>query len=149
TDGSTIAFTAKLGEPGGREIWLMDSTGEHRRKLHETDDSSWMRYARWSPDGNRIAYVLVHENAGQNSTLESRDLKGGPAVPIITNAHTVHDFVWLPDSSIIYGMEERDGNGCNYWRLSVDARTGKPIGLAHKVTQWAGFCLDSTSATAD
>ena len=39
--------------------------------------------------------------------------------------------------------------GANYWRLSVDPRTGEPIGLARKITQWAGFCLGSTSATAD
>jgi len=129
-DGSSIAFTANLGEPGGREIWLMDSIGDHRRKFYETDHNSWMRYARWSPDGNRLAYVLVHEIAGQNSALESRDLKGGPAVPIITNANAVHDFIWLPDGSIIYGMEERDGSGCQL--LEAKRRS------SHRGTNWSG-----------
>jgi WD40-like Beta Propeller Repeat len=131
-DGSAVAFTAKLGEPGGREIWLMDSAGDHRRKLYETDQNSWMRYARWSPDGARIAYVLVRETAGQQSTLESRDLTGGHSLPILTNASALHDFVWLPDGSIVYGMQEEDGNGCNYWRLNVDVHTGEAVGSPHK-----------------
>lgn len=149
-DGTVIAFTAKLGSPGGKEIWLMDAAGDHSRKLFETDQSSWMRYARWSPDGQRVAYVHVRETPGKDWTLESRDLDGGPPVVILAHANAVsHDYVWLPDGNIIYGMDERGGNGCNYWKMKVDTRSGQPEGPPQKITNWGGFCLDSTSATAD
>jgi hypothetical protein len=36
TDGSVIAFGAKTGGLGPREIWLMDANGENARKLYET-----------------------------------------------------------------------------------------------------------------
>ena len=148
-DGRLIAFTSVLGSPGGREVWLMDAAGDQSKKLFATDQQSWMRYARWSSDGQRLAYVHVHETPGRNSTLESRPLHGGDPVVIIPNANAVHDFIWASDGSIIYGLEERAGNACNYWKLKVNSETGQPEGQPHRITNWAGFCLDATSATAD
>jgi len=149
-DGSSIAFTAELGKPGGKAIWLMDSAGAHVRKFYQADQNSWMRYVRWSPDGQRLAYVHIHETPGINWTLESRDLNGGAPVVILSNANAIqHDYVWLPDGTVIYGMDEPGRNGCNYWKLKVDGRNGKPEGQPHKLTNWAGFCIDSTSVTAD
>src|SRR5215468_3518528 len=82
--------------------------------------------------------------------LESRDFEGGAPIILLANANNVeHDFVWLADGSLIYGADEPGGNACNYWRLRVDPRTGQPQSKPRKITQWAGFCLDSTSFTAD
>jgi serine/threonine protein kinase len=149
-DGSLIAMTAKLGQPGGREIWLMDAAGENSRKLFDTDPQSWMRFVRWSPDGKRLAYVHVTEVPGKDWTLESRDLTGGPPIAILAHANAVsHDYAWLPSGDLVYGMEERGGNGCNFWKLHVDKQSGRPSGEPQKITNWAGFCLDSTSVTAD
>jgi Tol biopolymer transport system component/DNA-binding winged helix-turn-helix (wHTH) protein len=149
-DGSSILFTSSLGEPGGREIGVMDASGEHARKLFETDQNSWLRYARWSPDGKRLAYMLVHDSPEKDWTLESRDLSGGSRTVLLSKANDVqHDFVWLRDGSLIYGADEPGGNACNYWRLQVDSRTGQPKSEPRKITRWAGFCMDSTSFTAD
>jgi serine/threonine protein kinase/Tol biopolymer transport system component len=147
-DGTLIAFTAILGKPGGREIWVMGAAGEHARKLFGTGPNSWMRYARWSPDGQRLAYVHVHETPTQNSTLESRPLNGGSPVAILANANAVHDYVWL-DGNLVYSLEEPGGNACNYWKLKVDTRTGRSEGQPKKITNWAGFCLDEATVTAD
>jgi dipeptidyl aminopeptidase/acylaminoacyl peptidase len=149
-DGSLIALTAKLANWGGKEIWLMGPDGGQPRKLFDTDADSLVRYVRWSPDGQRLAYVHGGDTAGKNWTLESRDLHGGPPVVILPRANAVgHDYVWLPDGNIIYGMDEPGGNGCNFWKLQVDIRTGKPVSQPKKITHWAGFCLDTISATAD
>jgi len=65
------------------------------------------------------------------------------------NANAVHDFIWASNSNLIYGLEERAGNTCNYWKLQVNSHTGQPEGQPHRITNLAGFCLDATSATAD
>ena len=133
-DGSLIAYTAVLGKPGGREIWVMNGAGGHSRKLFETDRNSWFRDVNWSPDGQRLAYIHVREAPGQNSTFESRPLNGGPPIPILTNinADALQDFVWLPDGNIVYGLGESRGNGCNYWKLWVDTRTRDAVKVSHR-----------------
>jgi len=40
-------------------------------------------------------------------------------------------------------------NSCNLWATRVDARTGEPRGQPKRLTNWAGFCMDTPSATAD
>ncbi len=150
-DGSLIAYTAALGKPGGREIWVMDEAGGHSRKVFATDQNSWFRYVNWSPDGQRLAYIHIREAQGQNSTFETRSLTGGPPIPILTNinANALRDFVWLSDGNIVYGLGESKGNGCNYWKLRVDTHTGRSEGQPQKITHWGGFCLDAPTATAD
>src|SRR5207248_1179889 len=38
---------------------------------------------------------------------------------------------------------------CNFWELSVDPLSRKARGEPKRVTNWAGFCMDNLSATAD
>jgi len=52
---------------------------------------------------------------------------------------------------MIYSLSEPEPNetSCNLWATRVDARTGEPRGQPQRLTNWAGFCLDTPSATAD
>jgi eukaryotic-like serine/threonine-protein kinase len=61
------------------------------------------------------------------------------------------DWCWSPDGRIIYslGESESNANSCNLWAARVDARTGEPRGQPRRLTNWAGFCMDGPSATAD
>ena len=54
------------------------------RKLFALDEHSGFVRAEWSPDGQRLACYKHHE-AGDKSgnSIESRDLKGGPATTLI------------------------------------------------------------------
>jgi Tol biopolymer transport system component len=63
----------------------------------------------------------------------------------------VWDHSWSPDGRIIYSLSEPGPalESCNYWELRIDSRTGKPVEAARRLTSWAGFCMDSTSVTAD
>jgi Tol biopolymer transport system component len=88
--------------------------------------------------------------------IESRDLKGGPAITLLKSGPRnakggIRGFYWLPDGRILYSQRDPDVDeaSCNYWEIPVDARTGEPKGKPRQLTHWAGFCVDMTSATAD
>lgn len=145
-DGSMVAFTTNLG----REIWLMRSDGEQARKIDETDSNAAFIRVEWSPDDRRIAYAKFGGEPKTGFPIESRDLKGGPAVTMLSDWR-VRDFLWLPDGRVLYSLAEQPTNegGCNYWEARIDVRTGKPLTEPRRLTAWAGFCMDFLSATAD
>ena len=149
-DGSTISFQTNPGRFGDRELWLMGSNGEEARKLYETDENSAIVELIWSPDGQRVLYRKIDE-AGQN--LFTRDLKGGPPVAILpaSQAQRLNDFLWVPDGRVIYALREPepDDHTCNYWQIRLDPRSGEPIEKPRRITNWAGFCVGSTSVTSD
>ena len=149
-DGSTIAFQTNPGRFGDREIWLMGFNGEHARKLYDTDENSAIVELNWSPDGQRVLYRKIDE-AGQN--LFTRDLKGGAPIAILppSQAQRLNDFLWVPDGRVIYALlePEPDEHSCNYWQIRLDPRSGEPIEKPRRITNWAGFCVGSTSVTSD
>jgi DNA-binding winged helix-turn-helix (wHTH) protein/Tol biopolymer transport system component len=145
-DGSWVAFGSNPGSVGSRELWMMRPDGTQARKLYDAGENSVFLGADWSPDGHRLGYV----KGGQADTaLESRDLEGGP--PTIALPNGVADWEWSPDGRMIYSLFEPGltGDSCNFWQLRIDTRTGKPLEELKRLTNWAGFCMDSLSATAD
>jgi eukaryotic-like serine/threonine-protein kinase len=151
-DGSLISFTANKGKAGDREIWLMGPNGEGARKLYETDESRALAGNLWSPDGKRILYVLIE--ASGSATLLSRALNGGPATAVLPAdiMTTTNDIIWLPDGRFIYTMGEPVQEGvsgtCSSWIMRLDARTGKPVEQARRLSNTVG-CLSSSSVTKD
>jgi serine/threonine protein kinase len=155
-DGSLIAFTTKFTKEGPHEIWLMGPNGEQARKLYETEENTVFVAFKWSPDGQRLAYIKFKKRPGDNKpsgVVESRDLKGGNPQPIlpVSDLDLLHDYLWLPDGRLMYALEDPGSNGktCNFWEMQIDTRTGTPEGEPKRVTNWAGFCLDGLSVTAD
>jgi eukaryotic-like serine/threonine-protein kinase len=150
-DGSLIAFTTNFDRDGNtREIWLMGANGEQARKLYAADENSVLGGGLFSTDGQRILYIRSDQSG---DTGESRDLKGGPATVLHSPAEmqTFRDAAWLPDGRFIYALAEPppNSNSCNYWQRRIDQRTGERIDMPRRVTNWAGFCTDRTSVTAD
>jgi DNA-binding winged helix-turn-helix (wHTH) protein/Tol biopolymer transport system component len=145
-DGSTVAFGKRTLPDENSELWLMDSNGEHERKLFALEGNT-IQSAQFSPDGQQLVYRRSSE--GPENTLEIRDLKGGPPTKIFSSTR-LRDHWWLPDGRLIFGLtEEINPDNCNYWTLPLDVRTGKPSGKPYRLTNWAGFSLNQTSATAD
>jgi serine/threonine protein kinase/dipeptidyl aminopeptidase/acylaminoacyl peptidase len=149
-DGLSIAFGTNKGNYGEREIWLMQADGQQPRKLFDTDENSAIDGTLWLPDGQRIFYVRTD---GSGDTYQSRNLKGGPAVTVFTPSETknINDGVLSPDGQFIYSVRDPQavGDTCNYWAIRLDARTGQTIEKPRRLTNWAGFCMDNTSVTAD
>jgi len=150
-DGSTIVFGTNKGRFGDRDVWQMQSDGDHARKLYETGENSAICCVQFSPTGESVAYVTTDDSG---DTLVSRKLNGGPVTTLlptsVTNGTT--DSLWLPDGRLIYSLREPQAVGsssCNYWVMRVDARTGVPSEKPRRLTNWGGSCMDSTSVTAD
>ena len=145
-DGSWVAFGTNPGSLGSRELWMMRADGTQPRKLYDAGENSIFLGAEWSPDGHRIGYV---KSSPSGVALESRDLDGGP--PALALPSGVSDWEWSPNGQMIYSLAEPGltGDSCNFWGLRIDARTGKPLEALKRLTNWAGFCMDSPSATAD
>jgi serine/threonine protein kinase len=157
-DGSSIAFGANKGKYGDREIWLMGPTGEQARKLFDAGGDNCLAVLIWRPDGQRVIYVRSEAScqgdAGKD-TLVSSDLKGGPAFTVFppSEMNNVQDISWLPDGRLIYGVKEPQGVSAsataNFWTVQLDPRTGQPIEKPTRLTNWGGFSLDCTGATAN
>jgi hypothetical protein len=81
--------------------------------------------------------------------LEMRDLNGG--VPRTIYSPAPYDFYWLSDERMIFSLAGLDPNAlrCNFWDLPIDTQTGKARGELRPLTNWAGFCMDNMTATAD
>jgi serine/threonine protein kinase/Tol biopolymer transport system component len=151
-DGSWVAFLANWGRWGYREIWVMRPDGSGAHKLYDTDESSAFAGAEWSPDGQRLGYVILHEASDKGEmAIESRDLKGGPAVTMLVDAAPSGTWSWLPDGRIVYSWDEGGppSETCNLRSEQIDLRTGKPSEKPRRLTNWAGFCLDNPSPSAD
>jgi len=158
-DGALISFGTTSGRLGEREMWLMDRDGGQARKLFDTDESSSFNGFSWSPDNQRGIYVRTDSSG---DTLLSRDLHGGPPVPLLTPAElkqTRGDISWLPDGRLIYQVADL-GSGlegvrslqdtCNFWTMRLDVHTGKPLAKPKQLTNWTGFCNSVTAnVTAD
>ncbi|HEX7424855.1 MAG TPA: protein kinase [Terriglobales bacterium] len=155
-NGSKVVVTTNTGSLGDREVWLMGPNGEEAEKLLGTNDGSALAAVKWSPDGERLAYLrfrLIQTRQVEDRfevAIETCDLTGHSPSTVFSSP-TVHDFYWLPPSRIIYSRSDTEPNGKsdNLWEVRVDPRTGASVGQAHRLTNWAAFHLDDITATAD
>jgi eukaryotic-like serine/threonine-protein kinase len=153
---STIVFTTNTGSLGDREIWLMGSNGEQPRQLFATENGSAIEGVKWSPDGERLAYLklrLIQSPQVEDKfelTIETCDVNGRNTVTVYSSP-TVQDFHWLMPSRIIYSRSdiEPSGKTDNLWEIPVNLRTGQPEGQPSRLTNWAAFHIDDITATAD
>jgi len=156
-DGSMLAITRR----NDHEIWLIQPDGGNPRKVYDGGDNTTFRAVQFSPDGSRLAYIRDTVVNGTNVLqLESRDLDGGSPLSMLSGPAAIEisqveeglrDMIWLPDNRLIYvgGEPYIHGMSCNLWQGQVDRGTGKFIAAPERLTNWAGFCVNTLSGTAD
>ena len=152
-NGNLMLFSTNRGLINGddREIWLMGTDGENAHKILEAEESSGFNFVDWSPDGQRLAYSKWQTGPeGVELIFESCDLKGGHPSRILSGQR-LGDFKWLPDGRIVYSKGEPDLNlgRADLWEQRVNATTGEPQGMPLQITHWAGFGINSLSATVN
>ena len=145
-DGSQIAF----GTNTNREIWVMDANGANAHKVLDSGDDSSVFALAWSADSQRLIYS--REKGPNLLNMLSRDLKSGTTAEIETDfGRDAENVLALPDGRWIFGEGEPGPiiRSCNFWMARNDLRTGKLIEKPRRLTNWNGFCMNPTSATAD
>src|SRR3989442_8357121 len=155
-DGSKVVFTTNTGSLGDREVWLMGPNGEETERLLGTTDGSALAAVKWSPDGERLAYLRLrliqtrqHEDRFEIA-IETCDSKG-QSPSTVFSSFTVRDFYWVSPGRIIYSRADTEPNGKsdNFWEVPVDPRTGESVGQPHRLTNWPSYHIDDITATAD
>ncbi|MFZ3266358.1 MAG: hypothetical protein WA172_20305 [Terriglobales bacterium] len=146
-DGSQIAFRDAITQ----DIWLMSADGGQARLLIKHDPGYHLFEPSWFANDKRIVYEKYRIDNGQATVvLESRDLQGGPATVLLSNAR-LSDFAWGQKGRLIYAVREPPPNHAdsNLWELRYDEETGAPKGSPRRLTDWTGFFFDDPELTAD
>ena len=146
-----VAFTANPGQVLYREMWRMRANGEEPNKLFQGNENHGFYGADWSPDGQRLSYIEENQEANKvvEDGIESRDLEGGRAV--LAMLGDPEDWTWLPDGRILYILPEGGGGdgSCNFWTRLLNTRTGVPMEPGKRLTNWAGFCMEDPTSSAN
>ena len=157
-DGSLIAFadvekrTAANGGTweGFREMWVMDSNGDHPRRLVTAKLEEILGgLPAWAPNGKRVAYFKVH-NGPFEHIIESRDLNGEHPATAVSDSKMVWSLCWLPNGHVIYSREQSaEDPEANLWEIRTDIQTGEPTGQPRKITNWTGSSIGNLNASTD
>ncbi|MFZ0796761.1 MAG: protein kinase [Terriglobales bacterium] len=150
-DGAWIAFTnnGQRSDQFGNQIWLMGPNGEQPHPLFERDEHSRYEAIRWSPNGDRLTYVLTREKGDNlSASVQSRDLQGGAPVTIFPSVPE-GDAWWLRGGRLLQSLRDPGTQDFNFWVRPVDQQTGKILGEPTRLTNWTRTEMDNFSATAD
>jgi Tol biopolymer transport system component len=151
-DGSRIVFERD------QQFWQIGPGGENP-VLHGALDKASHCGARgeayancwnlaWSPDGQWFTYV---RKTGDNEppVLEAHNAEDGRTETILTDPDLA-GYVWLSSSKIVLDRwEAPDKPFSNLWQINVDPEKLKAIGKPRRITNWAGFSVQSMSAGRD
>ncbi|MGH7719836.1 MAG: S9 family peptidase, partial [Gemmatimonadaceae bacterium] len=115
-DGRQVMYTRrwvdKMNDRWESSLWIMNTDGTRNRLLVEGSD------AKWSPDGQRIAYIAKGEPSGSQVFVRWMDAEGA-RTQITRVSETPSDLEWSPDGrSVAFRMlvPSRDD-----WKIELPA----------------------------
>lgn len=126
-----IVYTS--ARDGNYQIYTMNSDGTHQTRL--TNTAAQDRYAKWSPDGSKIAFTSnrdgtngIHE---ENNEIYVMNSDGTNQTRLTNNSVSDESPVWSPDGTKMAFVSYRDGeaeifvmnaNGANPIQLTENGR---------------------------
>ncbi len=135
-DGKEITVsTVKQDVPLTRSrsaIWIINVESGEKRILID----NYAIQPGWSPNGKFIAFWITESGGRRNvATISS---EGGEPSKITDSGNTNWNPVWSPDGNFLYFASDRKGSMA-FWRVRIDAETGKPLGEPEVVQTPAKF----------
>ena len=117
-DGRQVLFTSYHGRQW-RQLWLTTPGGAAPLPLTFGEFDRWG--ARWSPDGDRIAYI---GNEHGNTSLAVRDFIGGATTPVVASRRRYKD----PQGRLTLDMRDEQGRSvpARVTVLTSDGRAAAP-----------------------
>ena len=127
-DGSRIAY---LPSANWGDLWIMDSTGTHARKLVSGREpisngifQDWIYRVAWSPTGQYLACIESHAFNGPNLLEPTHSLRiigpNGEGVAVVLDGARLGTPVWwAPDGRILFSYREGASTQNNYGVYSV------------------------------
>jgi Tol biopolymer transport system component len=153
-DGTRIAFTPSRLRFETRETWIADSQGDNPQRVLALGENEfvWGAEVRWSPDGQRLAFIKAERTPdGFRFSLETCDLRGANPTVVLSSptALYLYGVWWLPDERLVYSrLETLGSNDYNLWQIGINAR-GMPTGQPKRITQWPGSTIEGLNASVD
>ena len=114
-------------------LWIINLETGAKRLLTEGDAVQ----PSWSPNGDRIAYWGLRPGGGQRD-IWTIPAKGGDALPVTDDLSLDWNPSWSPDGKQLYFASDRGGS-MNFWRVTLDEKTGRPLGDPEAVTTPSGY----------
>ncbi|HYM23491.1 MAG TPA: hypothetical protein VEU08_09790, partial [Vicinamibacterales bacterium] len=119
-DGTRLAYVAQ-SDTGTRLLYVREMDRLESRPLHETEEQTGVTsagYPFFSPDGNWIGYVA-------DSAVRKVPVGGGPVATVCTFEGAWRGATWLPDDTIVFGLELQKRNGL--FRVPAHGGTPEPV----------------------
>lgn len=137
-DGKQITF---LRQEVGKDTALMvanaDGTGE--RKITAYPPVEGIGFPAWSPDGNRIAYVVLNFHTNQSTVVEAQ-VAGGARRPMTSHQwRRIFGLEWLSDGSGLLMVAGQRNFISQIWQLSFPG--GEPHQLTNDLHDYVGISL--------
>jgi Tol biopolymer transport system component len=102
-DDRSLIYALTRGLGLGSELWAATSAGGNPRQLHSKSDSI-LTFARWSPNGQHIAFIAMPDSAtpfpmGELWVMDADGTNARPLAP--ADAGHGYAAAWSPDSTHI------------------------------------------------
>jgi Tol biopolymer transport system component len=142
-DGSRIAFVKQ------QRVWQMGPGGEDATPLFPVPAGRDFRSLQWSPDGRWLSYLRRKVGQIEGAVLEAH-LPGAGSAATVFEDPSLRAFCWLaPNLLVLDRWESAERPFSNLWEIDVDPSTMKARGKPRRLTNWAGFAIQSMSASTN
>ena len=111
-------------------IWLMNADGTNLRRL--TSNHNWEHGPAWSPDSERIVYVVNDGVTNNSSNLWVMDRDGANRQELTSNSDWEHGPAWSPDGGHIsyergYIDNDYKLTGVDVWLMGSDGSNQRAL----------------------